>query len=111
MSALAPRAIARRRRARARFSSARRARSYHARLAPLHLFTRNATDGPSQDKPFPPDNDAREYDAGAILNRTGTHARRPSFPAIFEDARASRARAPPSRRLLSSFPTLFTYRS
>ena len=69
----------------------RAARSYLARVS---FLTRAATDGPSQDKPWPPD-DAREYDAGAILNRTGTHARRPSFPAIFEDARPD-ARAPPT---------------
>ena len=115
MSALAPRAIASVAARRALFLRSPRGRITRV-SRPLHLFTRNATDGPSQDKPFPPDNDAREYDAGAILNRTGTHARRPSFPAIFEDARAAslapRARAPPPpRRLLSSFPTLFTYRS
>ena len=114
MSALAPRAIASVAARRALFLRSPRGRITRV-SRPLHLFTRNATDGPSQDKPFPPD-DTREYDAGAILNRTGTHARRPSFPAIFEDARAAslapRARAPPPlRRLLSSFPTLFTYRS
>mmetsp|Transcript_1934 Transcript_1934/g.7520 ORF Transcript_1934/g.7520 Transcript_1934/m.7520 type:complete len:144 (+) Transcript_1934:1798-2229(+) len=89
MSALAPRAIA--------SVAARRAlflRAPRGRISRVSFLTRAATDGPSQDKPWPPD-DAREYDAGAILNRTGTHARRPSFPAIFEDARPDEL-APPT---------------
>ena len=109
MSALAPRAIASVAARRALFLRSPRGRVSRV-SRPLHFFTRNATDGPSQDKPFPP-GDAREYDAGAILNRTGTHARRPSFPAIFEDARPRARAPPPSRRVLSSASTLFTYRS
>ena len=93
MSALARRAIASVVARRALFLRAPRGRISRV-SRPLHFSTRAATDGPSQDKPWPPD-DPREYDAGAILNGTGTHAHRPSFPAIFEETRPDEL-APPT---------------
>ena len=69
----------------------------------LHLTTttRAATDGPSQDKPWP--ESAHEYDPSVVLNKTGTSV--PSFSSSPDlasgtprTAHTSRATAPPRPR-------------
>ena len=75
----------------------------------LHLTTttRAATDGPSQDKPWP--ESAHEYDPSVVLNKTGTSV--PSFSSSRDiasrtprTAHTSRAAAPPRHVLHSSHP-------
>ena len=75
----------------------------------LHLTTttRAATDGPSQDKPWP--ESAHEYDPSVVLNKTGTSVPFSSSPDIA--SRTPRTAAHISRRrdhvLLSSHPPTF----
>ena len=47
---------------------------------PITTTTRAATDGPSQDKPWP--ESAHEYDPSVVLNKTGTSVPCPSSPDI-----------------------------
>ena len=78
----------------------------------LHRYTttRAATDGPSQDKPWP--ESAHEYDPSVVLNKTGTFASSfPSSPDLASGtprtAHTSRAAAPPRPRPPQLTPSHF----
>ena len=114
MSSTAPLAIVRGT-ARELFLRHPRGGRLYAAASRLHLTTtRAATDGPSQDKPWP--ESAHEYDPSVVLNKTGTSV--PSFssrPPISHPERPERRTrlAPPRRRdhvLHSSHtPTFFLH--
>jgi hypothetical protein len=80
----------------------------------LHLTTttRAATDGPSQDKPWP--ESAHEYDPSVVINKTGTSV--PSFSSSRDiasrtprTAHTSRAAAPPRPRPPQLTPSHFFF--
>ena len=110
MSSTAPLAIVRGT-ARELFLRHPRGGRLYAAASRLHLTTtRAATDGPSQDKPWP--ESAHEYDPSVVLNKTGTSV--PSFSSSPDlasgtprTAHTSRATAPPRPRPPQLTPSHF----